>query len=341
MDDLRTPIVPIGNGNTIAVIDPSVVSPSISWGSVLAGAAAAIAVQIGLFQLCTSFGLSLYEQADPGSSISVVMISGAIALVISAIASLFVGGWVAGRLAGHSSSVDAAIHGGLVWAFCGIVGLVVVGTAAGAIAGGTVYLAGQSVTAIGTGAVAAGSVAKELVAPTWDLVKEQIEGETSKLDEAEPSDDRLSERSRLMELLASSFSPDSTPEKKEKEKAELITLIASQTGVSPAAAGRAYEQWQRMWQEATARYENAKLAAETNAKEAAAVVAAGTSQAALYAFLATLMGLAAAGGGAVFGRTCVCRRNKVDYFAQPLGTSRPDRVADNARDSAGLTRSLR
>lgn len=303
-------------GAETRLIDPRMVRSSISWSSVLAGAAAAIAVQIGLSQLCLSVGLSFYVPAEPGSSIVSIASGGVWALLATAIVSLLVGGWVAGRAARHSSTVDAGVGGGLVWAVYGVAGLVFMATAAGVLARGTISMAGAGMTAVATGAAAVAPAATALVAPSWDELKAQVEAEAGKVDVTQPSDDRLAQRSRLMELLGSSFSSDSSAAQKASEKDELITLVASQTGVSAPAAERAYDQWQSAWQKATKRFDDKKAEAESKAKAMAAEAAERTSRASLYLFLATLIGLAAAVGGAVLGRASAGRPEELVVLTQ-------------------------
>lgn len=323
------------------LIDPAIARPSISWGSVLAGSAAAIATQIGLTQLCLGVGLSFYEPSQPGSSISSIATGEAWALIATAIVSLLVGGWVAGRVARHTSPTDAGIHGGLVWAVYGVAAVLFVATAAGLVTGGAVYMAGESVTALATGASAVAPAATAIVAPTWDELKTQIQEEADKVDTAKPSDERLAERSRLMELLASSFADDTSPAQKASEKNELIALVASQTGVSPAAAGRAYDQWQSAWQKATARFDAQVAEAEATAKAAAADAAEQASTTALYAFLATLLGLAAAVIGGVLGRACVCRADEIAFVGRPLTSDRSMGVPPITNDAASASRTHR
>lgn len=79
----------------------------VSWGAIFAGAACALALQI-MFALATAgLGLELIDDGDP---------SGAgwgtgIFFAVTAIASMFAGGAIAGRLAGASFLPSAVLHG--------------------------------------------------------------------------------------------------------------------------------------------------------------------------------------------------------------------------------------
>lgn len=92
---------------------------SISWGSVIGGVMTVLAISILLSLLSTSIGLYMVKPLSkhPTSGVgTTVGIGTAIALIIS----MFVGGMVAGRLAG----ADGVIHGFLVWATTLIIAII-------------------------------------------------------------------------------------------------------------------------------------------------------------------------------------------------------------------------
>jgi hypothetical protein len=84
----------------------------ISWGAIIAGAVCAIALQILFFLLSASFGLELVDDGD----MSGVGWGSGLFFAITALASMFAGGWIAGRLAGMPLLPAAALHGIVVWA---------------------------------------------------------------------------------------------------------------------------------------------------------------------------------------------------------------------------------
>src|SRR5262245_900727 len=95
---------------TVAAI--GTVVKRISWGAVFAGLAVALVIQITLSILGIGIGLSTvnFENNNPGIG-EVVRNSAAIWLVFTALVSLYVGGCVAGRLAGLPRRQDALLHG--------------------------------------------------------------------------------------------------------------------------------------------------------------------------------------------------------------------------------------
>lgn len=108
----------------------------ISWGAVLGGVAAAMSIQLMLTVLGMGIGMAAIEPAsgnDPGAGMA---IGAGIWWFVTGLLALFVGGVVAGRLAGLPNVMDSTLHGMLVWAVAGIVGVVVLTTsAAGLLAG--------------------------------------------------------------------------------------------------------------------------------------------------------------------------------------------------------------
>jgi hypothetical protein len=94
----------------------------ISWGSVLAGVLVAIAAQLLLSALGVLVGFgaatvtTIAELRDISAGIGIWT-------AISALISLFIGGWVASRLASTQLSSDGIWHGLTVWAFALVAGI--------------------------------------------------------------------------------------------------------------------------------------------------------------------------------------------------------------------------
>jgi hypothetical protein len=289
--------------------------PTVSWGAIIAGTFAAIAVQIGLAELCLAFGLALYQPADSGSSASTSATVAAIAGIICALAALFFGGWVAGRLAHYHSRMIAGLHGTLVWATGALVATALFATAVGALAGGTISLVGDGLAATARTAAAAAPAATGIVAPTWDAIKKQVEDAVARVDAANATganatESRLSDQSRLMDLLSSAFSLDPRKRLPDADREELVTLLGRQAGISREAAQKTYDQWQSSWGAMVARYENAKNEAAEKAKQAAIVAKDYTTRAAALGFALMLIGALAAAGGGVCGSMCYRREDR-------------------------------
>jgi hypothetical protein len=91
---------------------------SFNWGAVIAGVLFALGLQTMLTLFGMALGLSLtdpyqitrheHSYALPAATIAW--------LVITALASMFIGAWIAGHFSRLTNNRDAAIHGALVWA---------------------------------------------------------------------------------------------------------------------------------------------------------------------------------------------------------------------------------
>lgn len=352
--------------NTSISEQPVLISPStpwVSWGAVIAGVVIATAVQIGLTELCISLGLSVFEPNDPQGNGSTVLAGSIIALLVAGLISIFVGSWVAGRMKRHGTPVEAAVHGGLVWAVAGIFSLLLATMSVGVLASGALSLVGSGLTAAASGAdtVArtAGAVAPSvagIAAPSWDAVKQTVQGsfgganrqggsdagaptgsvaegataDAASASQAEGatantgSDTRYRDQSRLMELLGQYFTTDANAALPAAEQQELTAALAAQLGISAQAAQQTLAQWQKVWRDGVSRYEAAKEEAKRMAVEAAATAQKRTAQAAMVAFVMMLVGLVASVIGAMVGSACVWTKARDEAGRIGLGaTTRP------------------
>ncbi|KAH0533740.1 hypothetical protein FGG08_007579, partial [Glutinoglossum americanum] len=90
------------------------------------------------------------------------------------------------------------------------------------------------------------------------------------------------------------------------EHAELIGLLAAQTGTSPEAAAKGLEQWQRVWAQTVEKYHAAKERAKAAADHARHI----TGQAACWSVIAMVLTAVSALLGGALGSAC--RRTRVD-----------------------------
>jgi hypothetical protein len=111
---------------------PSYSHPLVSWGSVILGALAAIAVGVLLNLLVAVFdGVATMHQitktGEAGDNGLLLGVFGAIANLIA----LFTGGFIAARSANHPDHHDGMLHGLGVWALAFVVAFVILGSGAG------------------------------------------------------------------------------------------------------------------------------------------------------------------------------------------------------------------
>jgi hypothetical protein len=131
----------------------------ISWGAALAGTAVGMVTQLWLTMLGVAIGASTIDPLKEANPLDGMGIGSAVWLGVSLIISSYVGGWVAGRLAGIPKHLDSALHGAVSWASANIAAFLLMGTVFGAIAGGTAKIAGGALSGAGQAATAVGQAA--------------------------------------------------------------------------------------------------------------------------------------------------------------------------------------
>ena len=105
----------------------------ISWGAVFAGAIIALATQIVLALIGMAIGLATLNPGTGDSPSGTALGTGAaIWLVVSSLISLFIGGYIAARLAGR---FNGWLHGLITWGTLTLLTLMLLTTAAGQLIG--------------------------------------------------------------------------------------------------------------------------------------------------------------------------------------------------------------
>ena len=133
---------------------------AVSWPAVAAGATASAALTLLLYAFGAGIGLaSVSVWSDSGVSASTFKVATGIYLIIAAVMSSSVGGYLAGRLRTKWSGVHThevyfrdTAHGFLSWAFATIISASVLASAAAHIAGGAAQGLGQGAAQSRSGA---------------------------------------------------------------------------------------------------------------------------------------------------------------------------------------------
>jgi hypothetical protein len=108
---------------------PSYAHPLVSWGSVILGAIAAIAIGVLLNLLVAAFdaAATLHEIKKTGEVGDNAMLLGVFGGIANLIA-LFTGGFIAARSANHPDHHDGMLHGLGVWALSFVAAFVILGS---------------------------------------------------------------------------------------------------------------------------------------------------------------------------------------------------------------------
>ena len=121
----------------------------VRWNAIFAGLVVGLVVQALLTLLGLAIGFNAMNPAT--GNYAGVGIGSGIWLMISAIISTYLGGWVAASLANVSYRSDGMIHGVLTWGMLMIVTIYLLGTSLGMMIGGTFNLMSAAVTGASQG----------------------------------------------------------------------------------------------------------------------------------------------------------------------------------------------
>jgi hypothetical protein len=201
---------------------------AVSWASIAAGAVVAAAMSLALLALGAGLGLSSVSPwADSGVSASTFKNATGIYLVLVAVMSSAIGGYLAARLRTRWAGVDTnevffrdTAHGLITWAFATVLSASALGAAATHVVGGA------------AGAGAAAGQAVQNVDPSRVSV-DRLFRTDAVAPPASPAgaNDARAEATRLW---TSSFNPSG--ESAPADRTYLARLIAAQTGMSQADA---------------------------------------------------------------------------------------------------------
>jgi len=133
----------------------------VSWGAILAGTVVAMVVQIALALL--GLGIGMGVMAPNADAMTGLGIGAGIWLIISTLISLYIGGFVAARLAGLPSKPDGVLNGIVVWALATLLSIYLATSAAGTVVSGISGILGQGIQMAGQGVAAVAPEAAEAV----------------------------------------------------------------------------------------------------------------------------------------------------------------------------------
>jgi hypothetical protein len=298
----------------------------ISWGAVFAGALLALVTQLGLSLLGAGIGLSTIDPMQERNPVSGLGTGAIVWYGISTLVALYVGGMVAGRLAGAPRRPDGLLHGLLSWGLVTLFTFYLLTTAVGGIISGVGGVAGRALTAAGSGiaAVAPGAgdaVKGELKEQGIDLgdVKRQARLLLRQTGKAELSPEALERQARAAGSTAkaeagqSAADPQAAGDNFDQlidnltakadnignaaDRDAAVNVVMKRTGKSRAESEQVVDNWISTAKEAQAKLAQAKDAAALKAREAGDAAASGLSKAAIFAFIGMVLGAAAAGFG--------------------------------------------
>ncbi|MGO4353226.1 PhnA-like protein [Rhizobium sp. RAF36] len=268
----------------------------ISWGAIFAGIALALAMQFLLNLLGVGIGAAVIDPTTSDNpAASTFSIVSAIWFVAAGIFASFVGGYVSSRLSGRPSRSTGGYHGLTTWAATTIVVLYLLTTSVGAVIGGAFSGIGSLIGGVGQTATTAVTAATPVVAnasnPFADI-EQQIRSTTG-------GNDPQALRDAAVSAVQAVVSGDHAKADNARNRAAEALARAQSIPVDQAKTEIA--QYEAQYKQSV---DTAKQKASEAAQKTATVVSAG----AILAFIALLLGAAAAwiGGSAGTQKTTLC-----------------------------------
>lgn len=151
------------NHTNVTSGDPYYAVRRASWGAIFAGTVVAMVVQISLSLLGLSIGLGVVNPNAGANAMSDLGIGADIWLCISALISLFIGGFIAARLAGMPNKPDGGLHGIVVWGLGTLFSIYLATSAVGTAVSGVAGILGQGAQLAGQGVSAVAPQAAKAV----------------------------------------------------------------------------------------------------------------------------------------------------------------------------------
>lgn len=266
----------------------------ISWGAIFAGTVIAMVTHMLLGLLGVGVGATTIDPAGEGSpSGQALSMGAAIWWVVCSLIAVFLGGLVAGRLAGMPRRQDGALHGLVTWAFSTLVLVWIVASATSGIVGGAFSILGQAVQ---TGAIAG-------AAATGGQQQGQAQGQQGQGGQVMGQIGQAVQQ-QASELIArvtgrSDISPEDAAAAAQAlaqsggDEGAAARTLSERTGMTEEQARQAIAEWRQ-------RGEQAGQQAAQTARQGAERTAEAVAQASIWAFVAFVLGaIAAAIGGGV------------------------------------------
>jgi len=201
-------------------------SSAVSWAAVFGGAVVALSLQMLFTILGAGIGAAAIDPYDRQNPLKGVPTGAMVWWLVTGLISLFIGGWVSGKLSGATTLTDASftaggMHGLLMWSLATVLTFLLLLTSAGALVGGMMRILYEGISLVGKGVAATASVGGQVVAAggkavaaggqvVGDLVKEGIQ-------KVAPSFDWEKVKREVRSLLRETGKPELQPENVEKK----------------------------------------------------------------------------------------------------------------------------
>ncbi|KRB49214.1 PhnA-like protein [Rhizobium sp. Root708] len=271
----------------------------VSWGSIFAGVAVALVVQLLLNLLGAGIGAAVIDPAsNDNPSATAMSVGTAVWFVVSGLIASFVGGYIASRLSGRPIRSTGALHGVASWAVTTLVIVYMLTTSVGALVGGVFSGLGGIVSGAGSTVATAASTA----APALATASDPMAGIERSVRDASGGNDPAALRDAAVASVRAALTGDQA--KAEEARNRAADAIAKAQSIPVDQARQQVAQYEQQYKDAVAQ-------AKQQATETAQVATTAFSAGAILAFIALAIGGIAAWIGGAVGTTHVDRDEEV------------------------------
>lgn len=304
-----TPVERVVSGDDIIhpTADRQFVASPIGWSSILAATVITLGVWLALHLFGIGVGLTAIDPKDAGS-LRGAGIGVGVWSVIAPILALFVGGLVAGRVAPTINTLNAVIHGGVVWALSLLLTMLLLMSMFGALARGAMSAGTVVVDTAGAAVGAAGGAGESLEAVGIDAdalfapINRQLQ------ERGMPPVEPAAAKQVVQEVVQTSLQDGSL------DRQKVVAIVAKRTALSRQDAEQVATEIEKQYGELAQQgreavdqaQETALSAADTTGKVLMAVVGL------------MVLGLGAAIAGAILS----VRRERREHVVLPRATTR-------------------
>ncbi len=272
---------------------------SLSWRAIIAGTVAGLAIHLLLTLLGLGLGIGSLEPITDENPAAKLGLGAAIAWCVSALIALWSGGWVAGRFVPATYKRSGSLHGFLVWSLATVAMFIFATSTTGMAIGGAVRVLGFAAKPVVAAASGVGDIAKDAIKQNADAIGSYVdEAIQSRGQNANPAT-VVRARREIGYALTTLFAPGSDVNSQEKRAA--VTRAMTEAGVSEQEANRMLTEWTASYERMKADFQSAKDDMEKKARATAETASTAVSHAAVWTFLAFLLGAVVASLGGKAG----------------------------------------
>jgi hypothetical protein len=277
-----SPVTPAEDMRTVLI-------NNVSWAAVLAGVVLSLVIQLLLNMLGVGIGAATINPMEAGNpSASSFSIGAGIWWLVSGIIAAFAGGIVAGRLSGRPKESTAGWHGLTTWALTTLVVFWLLTSAIGGLIGGAFGALGSAASSLGKTA----STAAQTAAPALANTTDPFSGIEQQIREKTGGADPQASRDAAVSAVRAAITGDQQQAQAARDQA--AQALAQSQNISVDQARDQVAQYEQQYRAAADR-------AKQQAMEAADAATKIVSRAALFGFVALVLGGIAAWFGGRMG----------------------------------------